>query len=707
VKSLLATWPGKSYLRNELYYADRELLKTLASSSGAATVYTKKPTSNAALTTQYDLNLQSVSIQEYGNPRAIDDYNGSTGTNCWSALQLVMTDFPNGCKIRFPKTVGGTGRYYMSGSGSSSDMSKYIIELDQGVDVTHLGAATPLMGPGLVVNRELKINLLTYGYTFHLSPTAYGGVCGKPYFLSSGDGEAPVLERVITNLDLSFNTVNPSTGAQSGYSSASSDGNISSFGSIPSGQFIVGSAPVRPGWEVHAQVTMPGSTASVAAYIQTENGWVIYSQPIGGGNITRYVFLEGYSVQTTTITPPLADNPAYNMDVAEIGIKVHSPVSFSVLCNHVEIHRMDGLTSNIIAAGWGAGLANNTNTAYISYPVRAKRNKGYGMRPLRIVAVGDSTADKNNPFSWVNHMVRVMSGVGGVQFKTILNQAVAGQTSVQQAAIFNATDFQALGGFDYALIDIGINDIGGSVATSDFITAIVSMITTCTTYNITPIIGLPALFYNQSAATPYGQTGQPSANADRGAPYRLQLLRKLAELNVQVALLPIQDMGAIVPSLLSTSLDPVVQDNVHQSGFGAELKGRGWAKAFTGYLFARTRKEIASRTVKAAWIPSAISATYGVSVKPSFSINANEFAMSGLMDTPASVPNGTALLQLPPAYAPVAQIYVPVICLDVSSVPLSSTATIRVDTSGLVVALTVPSTSRYICFGNVHYSLPD
>jgi lysophospholipase L1-like esterase len=239
---------------------------------------------------------------------------------------------------------------------------------------------------------------------------------------------------------------------------------------------------------------------------------------------------------------------------------------------------MDGLTSNIIAAGWGAGLANNTNTAYISYPVRAKRNKGYGMRPLRIVAVGDSTADKNNPFSWVNHMVRVMSGVGGVQFKTILNQAVAGQTSVQQAAIFNATDFQALGGFDYALIDIGINDIGGSVATSDFITAIVSMITTCTTYNITPIIGLPALFYNQSAATPYGQTGQPSANADRGAPYRLQLLRKLAELNVQVALLPIQDMGAIVPSLLSTSLDPVVQDNVHQSGFGAELKGRGGRK---------------------------------------------------------------------------------------------------------------------------------
>lgn len=396
------------------------------------------------------------------------------------------------------------------------------------------------------------------------------------------------------------------------------------------------------------------------------------------------------------------------MDMSEIGIKVHSPTSFSLLCNHVEIVRMDGLTSNIVAAGWGAGLANNTNTAYIMYLVMAKRNRTYGMRPLKIVTVGDSTADKNNPFSWVNHMARVMSGVGGVQFKTILNQAVAGQTSVQQAAIFNATNFQALGGFDYALIDVGINDIGGNVAVSDFIAAIVSMINTCTYYNITPIIGLSALFYNQSAATPYGQTGQNTANADHGAPYRLQLQRKLAELGVQVALLPLQDMGAIVPSLLSNSaLDPVVQDHVHQSAWGAELKGRGWAKAFAGYLVARTRKGIASRQIKATWIPAAISATYGLAAKASFSINANEFAMSGLMDTPASVPNGTALLQLPPAYAPIAQIYVPVICLDVNSATLSSTATIRVDTSGLVVALTVPAASRYICFGNVHYSLPD
>ncbi|OEI71292.1 hypothetical protein BFG58_15110 [Enterobacter sp. ku-bf2] len=305
-------------------------------------------------------------------------------------------------------------------------------------------------------------------------------------------------------------------------------------------------------------------------------------------------------------------------------------------------------------------------------------------------------------------MIRVASGVGGIQFKSVLNQAISGQTSIQQAQIFNSTDFQSLGGFDYALIDVGINDIGGGATASQFINSIVSMVNTCTTYNMIPIIGIPAMFYNQSAAAPYGQTGQGTANADRGAPYRLQLLRKLAELNVQVAMLPIQDMGAIVPSLLgNTSLDPVVQDNVHQSAWGGELKGMGWAKALIGFMFSNVRKNIASRTIKPAWIPSAISGSYGVASKPSFSVVGNEFSMSGLMDTPAPVPDNTIILQLPQAYAPTEQRYIPVTCQDVSGVFLTSVATARIDTTGSIAVRGVPSTSRYIFFGNIHYSLPD
>lgn len=688
-----------------LSVGDSSLRSNLASSAngmGDALSVVKQATPNSVAITQHDVNLQAVSIQQYGGK---DDYNGTTGTNCLTALLNIITDFPNGCIIRFPKTVGGTGRYFMSGTAGSADMSKFALDLGQGVDITHTGSNTPLIAKGLKVNQELKIKLTTLGYTYHLSPTPYGSVSGKPYVISSGDGEAPVLEIANTSTEMAFYTVNPSTGAQV-IATASADGELASFNNIPTGQFTVGSFAVRPGWEYHAQVTMPGSAASVAAYIQTENGWILYCQPIGGGNITRYVYLEGYAIQTISFSNPLADNIAYNMDAAEIGIKVHSPTSFSLLCNHVEIARMEGVTSNIVRAGWGAGFANNTNSAYISYPVRAKNNKTYGMRPLKVVIVGDSTADKINPFSWANHMLRIASGAGGVQFKNVLNMAVAGQTAVQQAATFNTTDFQALGGFDYALIDVGINDIGGGSSVADFITAITSMITTCATYNMIPVIGVPALFYNQAAAAPYGQTGQGTANADRGAPYRLKLLRKLAELNVQVALLPLQDMGGIVPSLLgSATLDPVVQDNVHQSAWGGELKGMGWAKAFVGFLFCRTRTNIPSREIKAGWIPSAISASYGVTAKPKFEIIGNEFGLTGLMDTPAPVPDNTIILQIPEAYAPASQIDIPLTCLDSGSFFITSVATLRIYPSGIMAVRGVPTNSRYFSFGNCRYSL--
>lgn len=682
---------------------DISLRSDLADPTGGTLVTLTQGTANAVPIKLQDVIQQSVYIQQYGGK---DDYNGTTGTINTAALNTLLSDYPNGCKIKFPRTVGGTGRYYFDGSFGSADMSKYTLDIDPGVDIVLGGANTPLIGPGLVLNRELKILMQPLGYTYRLSPTPYGGLAGKPYVLSGSDGESPVVERAFTNTEMAFNTVNPSTGALT-TAAASTDGEYASFGAIPSGQFIVGHFAVRPGWEYHAQVTMPGATASVVAYVQTEGGWVAFCQPIGGGNITRYVFLEGYPVQTAIFSHPLADNPAYNMDVSEIGIKVHSPTSFSLLCNHTEIARMDGLTSNIVRAGWGAGFANNSNVAYISHPVRIKANKTYGMRPLRIVAVGDSTADKNNPFSWVNHMVRIAAGTGGVQFKTVLNQAVAGQTSVQQAAIFNATDFSALGGFDFALIDVGINDIGGGSSADNFVAAIASMISTCITYNIIPIVGLPAMFYNQSAATPYGQTGQGTANADRGAQYRLPLLRKLAELNVQVATLPVQNMGAIIPSLLANSrCDPVVQDNVHQSAWGGELKGRGWAQALVGYLFARTRKDIVARAIKPSWIPSSLSG-YGDTSQPSFSIVVNEFSMSGALNTPASVPNGTVVMNLPECYAPKSTLQFAVSCQDATPAYLASIATVQIDTAGAVTLFSVPSTARKIMFGNVRYSLPD
>lgn len=517
--------------------------------------------------------------------------------------------------------------------------------------------------------RPLKIRMATLGYTYYLSPVAYGDVSGKPYMLSAADGEAPTVERIITSSAsfMQFKTINFSTGEATD-TTASTDGNFASFDGISTTGFTVGSTAIRPGQEAHAQITLPGNPGKLCAYIETEGGWVIFTQDSAvAGVIIRYVFLEGFEIQSSVLGLPFSDAPAYNFSAASVGVKIHSPRSMSLLLNHVEVTRMDErvLTSDILRVGWGAGMVTNTSPAYISYPTRIYNNRTYGMRPLRVVIVGDSTADKANPICMVNHMRRCASGVGGLQFKTILNQAVSGHTAKQQRDVVYATDYQALGGFDYMLIDVGINDIGGGSTQQEFIDAIVDIIHRCELFGITPLVGIPALFYDQTSATPYGQIGVGTANADRGAPYRLQLLRKLSELSVQAVMLPIQDMGAILPSMLDNpELNPMVQDNVHQSNFGAELKGAAWAKALIGYIYSRVRKDIGYRSIKVAWIETSKRPTYGNIARPAFGILEDTFFMGNSMNIPAMTaspevpPYGTKLFRLPQTYAPQKQRFI-------------------------------------------------
>ncbi len=693
------------------------LQDTIDPFNGDYKIGVRQATPNAVGISQHAVNLQTVSLQMYG---AKDDWNGTTGTNCATAIANIVADFPNGCRIRAPRTVGGSGIYYINGSAGSADMSKYVLDTDPDVSFWHVGTNTHLIGPGLRTTRSVSIYRATLGYTYYLSATPYGDVAGKPYVLSAADGEAPIVERIITSATntMQFKAVSFSTGALTD-AAASTDGNFANFGNISGTGFTVGSVAIRPGQEVHAQITLPSNFGKVCAYVETEGGWVIFAQDaITGGVITRYVFLEGFAIQSTNIGSPFSDAPAYNLAVATLGIKVHGVRSFSVLLNHVEVARMDeqNLTSDILRAGWGAGQVSNTNPAYISHPSRIRNNRTYGMRPLKVVIAGDSTSDKVNPFSMVNHMRRTASGVGGIQFKLIRNQAIAGQTALQQRDIINATDYQALGGFDYMLVDVGINDIGGGSTATDFITAIVDIINRCATFNIIPLIGIPAMFYDQASAAPYGQTGQGTANADRGAPYRLPLLRKLAELNVQAVILPIQDMGAILPSSLANpDLNPVVQDNVHQSNWGGELKGMAWAKALIGYMYARVRKDIAYRTIKASWIPAAIQATYGNLVKPAFGINGDTFYMGNALNMPAGVsstpgpevpPFGTKVIQLPATYGPPNQrfIWLPA---GVTNGNWTLQVLMRFDQDGAIYTQRSTPTAVYVDFSSVSWPLPN
>ncbi|MBN2974698.1 phage tail fiber protein [Pseudomonas lactucae] len=688
---------------DNLDYVVQDLSDYNSAQKGDALLAVKQPTANAVNTTQHQLNLERVSIQQYGGK---DDYNGTSGTNSFDALNKIITDFPNGCTICMPRTVGGTGRYYFSGTANSTDMSKYVLDVDAGVDATVNGGNTPLVGPGLIVNRQLKIKFIAANYTYSLSPTAYGVVSGKPYTLSASDGESPIVERLVTdsNVNMVFNNVNISTGALTSFTPSGTDGETASLNNVSTSGFTVGSFSIRPGQEFHASLALTvGMTGSVCTYVQTENGWVLFSQSLAGGDISLRIFVEGSPLQSTVFADPFNGSLAYRMANSEIGVKVHSPTSFSVLLNHSELFRMDNLTSSVIRAGWGAGLVNNGSAVYLTYPVKWTLSRTYGMRQLRVVFCGDSTVASSNPFSWTNHFLRTCAGVGGLQFKNVLNQAVPGHTSANQAAIVSATNYGALGGFDYMFLDVGINDIGGAVPVDTFIANIVTIYNVCLTYNIKLLVGLPAMFYNQTEATAYGQTGQNSALGERGASYRLKLQRKIAELGLIPNFLEFLDMGAVVPSMLANSaLNPVVQDNVHQSNWGGEIKGMGAAKSFLGYLFPAPKKDIALRSIKPAWMPTAIQATYGLTFKPLFRINGDQLSMTGVMDCPASVPANTSLVKLP--YTPPADIRVTAICGDAGGV-YNLTAILLIASNGMVSVLSIPATARFIDFSTVTFTM--
>ncbi|MDL2186704.1 SGNH/GDSL hydrolase family protein [Pseudomonas sp. ChxA] len=657
--SLTGTWATDAPKLTAV--GDASVRAALLTAAGASMVGEKKSTPSAVLQTQHDINAQTVLFSDYGGK---DDWNGTSGTNNFGPLNSIRADFTGTTTVWFKKSVGGTGVFMINGTIGDADMSRFTFKFDEGVSFHLIGTSSPLMGKGLKFDKPVSMRMSLDGFTRRFSSQSYGPLAGKPVKMSANDGESPITERIITStaLQMSFQSISLTDGSKTS-TTANTDGNIASFSSMTASTYVVASSPIRPGQEVHAQVTSTGFTAgqiNSVAYIETEGGWVMFAQNGSGGTFTRYVYLKGFPIQTVSLGDPFSDAPAYKMAASEIGIKVHGPRSFSLLLNHVEIFRMDpdNLTSDILRAGWGAGGNSTAGTAYVSYPYRVRAKRSYGVAPRRVVILGDSTADFNNSFSFVNHFERAVAGIGGIQIKTMINLAVAGQTTLQQRDILNQTDIQALGGADICLIATGINDQGGNVLPADYIQAIIDINARCQFFGMIPIFALHSMYYSRASAAPFGQIGLDSAYEDRGAPYRTQLVRKLSELGLQSNFFTIEDMGAILPSsLASPRLNPVLDDNVHFSNFGSEQVGMGWAKAVAGLYFARVRKDIDFRSINRDWTPAAQQSTYGNLANSAFGIRGDQFYMGNDFNVPASPPLGTVLFKLPTCYAPQQQIF--------------------------------------------------
>lgn len=508
----------------------------------------------------------------------VDDFDGTSGTNNKPVIDYLISLRP--IAIRLSKS--DTGVYYYSGAAAASnaDYTGLVLDIDEGVSIVSEGTSNgPFWRKGVKQNRELKSRVAGARYDLYSSPLQYERPSERFNRLSSADGVISTPRLIdFTSSDVkcyqlsawpagSLNPISP-------VSSTTPDLNL---GALPAGSFKVAGVPVVPGDFIQAHVS--ANTVRPCVFVQTETGWVI-AQQVPSAPYDIQVQFSGGAGNTFTIHDALFSQAGYQLKNAAIGVMIYGSHSFGICINGVVIRRIT-TPQGIIRAGWGAGF--DTGNLTISRPSAIYRKKSIGIKPLKIVMVGDSTSAETNPPSQAQYMTQYLSGACGAQVWDLKNLAVGGQTSAQQLATLQLTDIT---GYDYCVIQIGVNDVQTGVASLTYLANVLAMIDYCNNNSVIPIVGLPTQWYSQTEAQVYDQDGQTTANSSLAPSYRNVLMHGLAArggvlMNTSV----LEDCGAVLAQLLSKSaLDPVVQDNIHPTAYGQMAMGMSYAKAIIGHL---------------------------------------------------------------------------------------------------------------------------
>ena len=508
----------------------------------------------------------------------IDDYNGTTGTNNKAVIDYLISLRP--ITIKLPKT--DTGVYFYSGAASAStvDYTGVVLDIDEGVSIHSDGTANgPFWRKGVQVNRELKSRVGGARYDLYSSPEQYLRPSEQMSRLTSGDGviSSPKLIDFSSSDIKCFQLSSWPAGTLTPISPVSATTADLDLGTLPATSFKMAGVPVVPGDFIQAHVV--ATTVRPCFFIQTVTGWVVCQQ-VPASPYDIQVQFSGGASNTFTIKDDMFKQLAYRLPRASMGIMIYGSHSFGICVNGVVIKRIT-TPDGIIRAGWGAGF--DTGNLAINRPSAFYRKKSLGIKPLKIVVVGDSTSAETLPPTQSQYMKQYLAGSCGAQVWDLKNIAVGGQTSAQQLAILQATDIT---GYDYCLIQIGVNDVQGAVAPLTYLANVNAMLDYCATYSVTPIVGLPTQWYSQADAQLYNQDGQNTGNSFLAPSYRNVLMHGLAArggvlMNTSV----LEDTGAVLAELLSkSSLDPVMQDNIHPTAYGQMAMGMSYAKAIIGHL---------------------------------------------------------------------------------------------------------------------------
>lgn len=594
-EAFVAPLPPVEQRKNKIVAMDNsgDPLMVLPESGSAADVMIElaKPTGDSLIgtkggLTQKDKNAENPSIQDFGGR---DDWNGTTGTD---NTQAIIDAYGAGVRLlRLPKT--DTGVYHFGNTASAiSSLKNLVLDNEASVSIHHSNDNV------LNIMRRPGYSSIRYLNNIIDGPAKFNACVSSQMFKKPSEKFLTAFEPELHRPEgLQFaSSFSPQYFKATGWPAiittfTSADFTIVDSSTItftpPNGQFwgVMFSAVVGDHLEASSR---DGNQVGVA--VETTGGIVIARQNLSGSYSYIHVNKVEGGVSTEIDIPNIGGMVApYYLKNSVLGVYLIDERTFALTCNGVTVAKIE-TSSDIVSAGWCNGYS--TVPATISHPSRIRGRNELGVKPLSIVCIGDSTGDNavtiESQFEYACDFIAGMSGCQIVKFN---NLSVRGETANQQKTRLLATDIT---GYSHCLIQVGVNDIQGQTNMAGWLTQYADMITYCKSYNVTPIIGIPAMFYGVADIAASGistdHIGQATTNSEKGVLYRLRLGLTAASNDVAVNYMGQSGMGQVIPHLITMAADPLVMDNIHPSQFGSMVMGMSWAKSLIADMTRSNKK---------------------------------------------------------------------------------------------------------------------
>lgn len=594
--------------------------EALSGEDGAGYIGHKGDITGEVLQTLADIANNNITIRTFGGR---DDWNGTSGTNNFNAIVAY---------VNYLKIVGGqakfphrnTGRYFFDGFSTETDLSQIELDVDYGVSFHMAGSFTSLVTKGLRANREIPIYIGSGNYTFRHGKHQYRKPAEVMPSLPQSAGSYEIPSQLLGSEFVGYDISSTRTALAL---SSTADTVTIPFSGV--GVKAVAACAARLGEEIGCYNN--ASSGTVLAGVLTPNGFAYVEQNLA---TKETKFYNNASPAGMALTGPL-DATRNQFNSGHLSVKVVSNTSFAVLINGVSLGVFT-VSEPISAVAFGA--YGRTTSLVLGGVFKLTNSRLSGTRPLQIVALGDSTSDPAIPCSQYEYMMQFLA-TAGCQVYNLNNLAKSGDTSAAQRAAFEAV---GIAGYDFCIAQIGINDIQGGVAVSTFIANMEAIADRCAANGVKLIVGLPTMWYPQSEATPFGQTGQNTLNDAAGAPYRTTLIRSMAAKGAIITTAPLKYEGIVGGAWLGRPLaDPVLMDNIHPTAYGRMMMGYATAQAVLGAVNPIGHVTRKTAPMPTRWKQAVIAA--GVQ-SPILQIRDGELTFLGAQDLPSVPTNGQTII---------------------------------------------------------------